>query len=851
LRLLGRFADALPIYLALRDSLAATADTARQWHAEVWGADGLLRTGRLAEAGAALDRGFDLANGDPSREAWTRLLRSQLLHRRGRLDSALDQAQAALRAAHALRLRDLEARSHSLLGTVHSLSGRYRLAAAAAESALVLERELHNPSPALATQLNNLGVEYRHLGRLTDAERVLSEGLELAAEPRFLRAAMLLKANLSHVRLWTGQVEQALSLRAQVVRAAEALRDVQGLVMGNENLGSLYLSTGNLADARRGFEQSLAANSPVRIVHGRIAALWGLGRLETLERRTARSISLLEEAVVLADSTGFGRERAGIRASLSAAELAAGNPAAALRWAADALRVADSVDDPQARLEALEARAAALEAAGRGGAPEAYLETLDLLESWRGRLAMGDLRMGVVEPHWSAYEGAVRTLLARGDVGRAFQVAERARARTLLEMMAERDASRPPSSRAAVLRRELRVLAEERAAVLTDDDRARLDGEIGPLIDSLAAIEARGAGVPTAAPLSEITRGLIRPGRTLLAYFWGERSVYGWRIGTDGLHGDRLGPADSLGAIVDFLRSALETPDRGADWRPPAHHAYSRFVAPLGHHTGDDLLIVADGPLAHIPFETFLDPAGEAWGASKRIAYGPSTSVLLALERRGSAAHQARAVLAVGNPTVERIVGTGAADGLRTAPHRPLPYAEAEAREVYRLFRDQGAAMLLGGRATVERWLGLEPGRYRLLHFATHAVVSDRRPADTHLVLSGGSLDLAAIRHLDLQAELVTLSACETGLGQRLRGEGVIGLSHAFLAAGARRVLVTLWRVRDRSAADLMGDFYRELRAGHPAEEALRRVRARRVTDHPSQWAPFILVGATAGHRDG
>lgn len=179
----------------------------------------------------------------------------------------------------------------------------------------------------------------------------------------------------------------------------------------------------------------------------------------------------------------------------------------------------------------------------------------------------------------------------------------------------------------------------------------------------------------------------------------------------------------------------------------------------------------------------------------------------------------------------------------------PLPYSGVEARELGELFGRSSADLLLGDDATVGEWMERDPSRYRYLHFATHAVVSDRRPTATHLVFTGGRLDLAAIRSLQLRAELVTLSACETGLGRRVRGESVIGLPHAFFAAGARGVVVTLWRVTDRSAADFMADLYRELRSGRDPGQALLVVRRAQLASegpqaHPSRWAAFVLVGA-------
>jgi CHAT domain-containing protein len=174
-----------------------------------------------------------------------------------------------------------------------------------------------------------------------------------------------------------------------------------------------------------------------------------------------------------------------------------------------------------------------------------------------------------------------------------------------------------------------------------------------------------------------------------------------------------------------------------------------------------------------------------------------------------------------------------------------LPAASAEARSIASLL---GGDVLTGTDATLSRWLSLNPSRYRYLHFATHTLFNDEHPQRTALLMADGHLDLDAVRALRLSADLVTLSACETAIGKELRGEGVIGFPHAFLEAGARGVVMSLWRVDDQVAARYMEDFYRELRAGRTPSDAMLVIRQRRIQSggtsaHPSQWAPFVLVG--------
>jgi CHAT domain-containing protein len=841
LRLEGRFADALPVYRAVRDSLESSPDTVLRWRTQIGWAEMMLRTGRLDSARAALDDARTMAGGDRAREARTHYVRTLLLHRQGKLDSALVEAGAALAGGRAVGDEELVVDAHSLHGTVHSLSGRYRLAAVHAESALAGERLLDRPRQFLATRLNNLGVEYRHLARLTDAERVLLEGLEVAQALPSPRVGMLLAGNMSNLRRSTGQLGDALRFAERSTAAAEALRDVQGAIVGNDDIGLVHLATGNIAGARAAFERSLAANTPMRYAYGSIVARLGLGHVALEEGEPATAAGHLRIAMTLADSGGFGQQRVVARTRLSTASLARSDGAAALQWANAAVGLSDSVGDLEARLEALAARAAALESLGRSGpAADGFLEAIDLLESRRGRIALGDLRMGVAEPYWHVYEGAIRTLLARDDATGAFAVAERAKARMLLELMAERDASRAQASPVNAAKERLRLLAEERAGARGAARQAEIDREIAVASESLAVLERAGresgaagaARYPVPAPLDSLSAGLIAPGQALVAYFWGERAVYGWRVAGDGVRARRLGGVDSVGAQVAFLRAALESPT-GVDWAGPARRAWRTLLEPLIGDTPGlaGLLVIPDGPLGHLPFEALMRPAERTpLGATTTVAYGPSASVLLALAKRDAEAAWPRTLLAVGNP-----VAAG------------LPHAESEARAVFRMFEPASADLLVGRQATRERWLSLEPARYRYLHIAAHAEVNDRRPGETRVLMSGGALDLAAIRALRLRADLVTLSACETALGQRVRGEGVIGLPHAFLAAGAHAVIVTLWRIDDRATARFMEEFYDELLGGSAPAVALQSVRRRWVErqprEHPAFWAPFVLVG--------
>jgi len=187
-----------------------------------------------------------------------------------------------------------------------------------------------------------------------------------------------------------------------------------------------------------------------------------------------------------------------------------------------------------------------------------------------------------------------------------------------------------------------------------------------------------------------------------------------------------------------------------------------------------------------------------------------------------------------------------------------LPSAQHEVRMISEIVNSEDSEVFIGARATKENVVAAMP-KHDILHFATHAVIDD---SDSHgdfnmkglivLAKSGnecnGLLTAEEVRRMDLKAGLVVLSCCDTGLG-KVTGDGVLGLSRAFLAAGASCVIVTLWKIDDRSASELMTSFYREYKTTHNAavslQKAMKMLQAKKDTRSPRHWAAFSIVGAT------
>jgi CHAT domain-containing protein len=305
------------------------------------------------------------------------------------------------------------------------------------------------------------------------------------------------------------------------------------------------------------------------------------------------------------------------------------------------------------------------------------------------------------------------------------------------------------------------------------------------------------------------------------------------------------------------------------------------------------LVVVADGALQYLPFAALFRPASpraapgeepELLLARHEVVSLPSASVLAAQREAWAARRPAAKMLAVlADPVFsakdERLAGLA-----KGAPATAPPAGESATRargplpssSLPRLLFSRREALAITAYApAAETFLALDfaanrdvvvSGRlsdYRILHFATHGSIDTRNPALSGLTLSQvdaagrplqGMLGLGDIYGLDLDADLVVLSACETALGRQIRGEGLVGLTRGFMYAGAARVLASLWSVRDRSTAELMARFYRNLLAqGRPPAAALREAQLSMVAEarwrDPYHWAAFVLQGDWEGWR--
>ena len=531
----------------------------------------------------------------------------------------------------------------------------------------------------------------------------------------------------------------------------------------------------------------------------------------------------------------------------------------------------------------------ALLASGRPAeAAEALERGLPWFEDLLSESGASDDRITTQSRWQDAYVELAVSRLRAGSPAAAFAVMDQCRARELRRAFGDRAPAAPGAVPATLARElaEVRDATVEAQAVLVrqyalspaarDRALATWEARADSLRERLLELRRRAALAAPAAAVAagygevlgvDTLRARLRPDERLLAFFTGERHALRFELSRDGLEVRELstdGPA--LRVAVAAWRTELGRGD-GDGWRTPAAALADTLLAGVELSRARRWYVVPDGALQALPFEALLvrGRTGRApFLEAAEIVYGSSPSVLLSGgDGRDERAGLRGAAAVFGDPaTAGRGPGAVARAGLEL---RPLPHARREADAVARAL--PGARKYVGAAAT-EAALRRELARAGLVHVAAHGYADDRRPEFSSLVLAPGDDGddglLQAYELLDARcaADLVTLSACESGSGREAAGEGVLGISRAFAVAGARQRVVSLWRVDDAATAALMTDFYARMRGGATPAAALRAARlalwrggiastsgARGVTvrevsvlhAHPSAWAAFVL----------
>jgi CHAT domain-containing protein/uncharacterized protein HemY len=857
---LRSFEDALAIWTEL-------GDVSEQ--AEVWQAIGASYSHQSLndEARSAFQKVLDLARKAKSpvleASAWNAIATIYLNEGEGQ--KALDHAENALRLAEETDSPGVKAAALTTMGSVYRRWGELLSAQKHFSEALAINRRL-GKSADVGKVLSHLGTIYQDLGELERALAVYGEALmaHRSAGDKRWEALTRLSIGQVHLKLRDPQTALASFESALGISLGQNDRDA-GLAL--HSVGVARLALGQTAEALEALESALLLRRKAYDRHGEASTLVELGGTYQKQGTLERAEPFLREGLDLARRINASFVEASARFGLARLHRDRGDLEGALGEIEQAIQSLESI-----RSDLPDDRSRSSFFASKRSYYDFYI---DLLMRLDGRSPGG------------------------GYAARALQASEKARARSLLDLLAQgrlvtRGISPDLLAEEAELARRLSQAQRNLLLALSQKepdgakverlraDVTRTEEERRDLTWKISQEHPRYAQVryPSPLGLSEI-QALLDGETALLEYSLGEEGSYLFVVTREVLRVLHLPPAEEIRERVQEVRDGLVTTDRRSwpRYTRAAHRLYGDLIAPaLPALEGKGRLLIApDGALHFLAFEALLTEPADGRRAALlpyllakfAVSYVPSVSVLSLLDGPDSP------VEAGGEPPKKLVAfadpvygpdqepegeapsarggeeGRGLFDGLRR-----LPRLQGTSEEVSRIVSryQPSEVKIYRGEEANEQNVKNNPlvESARRLHLAAHGLVDERQPELSGLSLTptgqgdDGLLQVYEIFNLSLRADLVVLSACDTGLGKLVNGEGLVGLTRAFLYAGAPSVVVSLWRVRDDTVPELMVGFYEGLERLDKAE-ALRQAKLAMIRKgenaHPYHWAPFILVG--------
>jgi CHAT domain-containing protein/predicted negative regulator of RcsB-dependent stress response len=867
--------------------------------------------------------------GTRSREAVTLSNIGALYLSLGETQKALEKFNEALSIFQAISDRRGEAQTLSNLGVVLRSLGEMHTALETLNEALPLWRAV-GARGGEAESLNNIGLIYRSLGEMQKALDKYNEALPLwrAAGNRGGEATTL--NNIGVVYRSLGEMQKALDKYNEALPILQAVgnRSVEAITLNN--IGLVYWSLGEMRKALDKYNEALPIGRAIGDRRGEAITLGNIGMVYRAMGEARKALEKYGDAMPILQAVGDRSWEAITLNNIGAAYDSLGETQKALEHYNKALPIRRAVGDHNGEATTLLGIARVEQKRGNlTQACQIIEHAVDLIESLRTNIGSLELRSSYFASRHEFFESYIDVLMQmhkQNPAGAfdavALAASERARARSLLELLKESRADIRQGVNSSLLERErslqqrLNARAAAQARLLNRKhtpeqadaaakEIAAITAEYDEVQAQIRARSPRYAALTQPQPLglAEIQQQALDEDTLLLEYALGEKRSYLWLVSQRSIDSYELPPRAEVEATTRRVYKLFTTrPKRGIPPDPQfiAHaRTLSRMllgpVAPrLG---GKRLVVVAPGALSYMPFaalpapEDKERPAGdyEPLIAKHEVVTIPSASVL-SIIRREMAGRQraAKSVAVLADPVFEeddpRLAS--AKNGKSSGEAPTAPAADEELSELTRSIRTMnfsdardGFTRLAFSRQEAESIIALTPkgtglkatdfkasralalsqqlSQYRILHFATHGLLNSERPELSGLVFSlidqegkpqDGFLRLHEIYNLQLNADLIVLSACETGLGKEIKGEGLIGLTRGFMYSGAPRVVASLWNVDDLATAELMKLFYQRmlkdaLTAGAALRAAQLEFSRQKRWASPYFWAGFVLHG--------
>jgi CHAT domain-containing protein len=741
--------------------------------------------------------------------------------------AALDDWSQVLALAKKSGDQKWENRAQGQLGLVAGVNGDMAAAAFALTSAISKADQIGDVAAHINFAIwlaNGMAVH----GMAERAVKLVDQAADLARKNGY--STIPLQLSIAKIRALTnvsdGTAEQSRETAKRLIAATLSQAQSEHVVGAQTELlnqsGELALKQGDIAAAEKAFRQAADVATAAALPRQEAESYLQLSRLYRTANQTSKAATAIDQ---------------GIKA---------------------VQRVEEAYDLPQFVAEKAEVQVAlgALQAADAS-----FQRATALVEGLLVNAPSSQLKSGMIGALSQIYLGHFHLAWDRlHNAPYAFSIIESARGRALLDSMryarqsGPAQAARTPAE--AEIARLQRSLMHDRLSN-TQIRRVldQLDQAYTRISPAEYAEQRKEMGIVRKRPVSVAElQTQLRPQEKLVEYVLDEKGSYAIEISRAGLKIQNLPRRSEISGLSRSFVTAVRT---GTDARSSAEELFKRLVKPVMGPDVSSLIVVPDGPLHLVPFSALVTEGGYL-NAQVNLSAAPSATIYYALSRAPKTEVARKPFLGVAfsppatNPRESPQTTRGIAN-LRAGTLKPLRFGREEITEAAKVFGPKSVTM--DGAGASELAVKSESlGDYKVIHLAAHGVSDEVDPDRTALVLAAGNesedglWQAREIRRTRLNADVVVLSACETGSGRLQGQEGIMNLARAFLTAGARSVVASLWDVDDRSTATLMESFYEHLRNGESVTGALRQAQLDFIKNYgdkakPNLWAGFEVIG--------
>jgi CHAT domain-containing protein/Tfp pilus assembly protein PilF len=705
------------------------------------------------------------------------------------------------------------------IGLLYRINGDYGKAIDYFMRALKIDRCIGNKR-AISIDLNNIGVAYTKRAILYKIEKDFYEAkvffedcIKLAEEVGNNRVEIGVLNNLGFVYLNLKEYSESLRYLSSALEKAKKIKDLEAIGIIDCNLGNYNLLKRNIKKAESFFNKAEEISKTIKATHILWEAYFGLGQCR------------------------------------------------------EALNKYDSAIDY-------------------------YEKSIKEIDSVRSQIVLDTFKAGFARDKLQVYEYLINLLYRGGKYSslknineRIFNIVEKAKARAFLEVLGESQLAINEKVSTESKKEEKKTLDKISSifhllsdAKLPQEKRKKIQEEYNQAENEYLLLlskmrseihEVADMILPEPCHLAQVQSQLLDEKTAVVEYFLGEKQSYLIIIEKNNSFLYLLpSRGEIIKSIKGFIKELSDPPRRIYKGSLASNRLFKELLLPIEEvlpESIEHLIIVPDGFLYFLPFEALLTNSENKFVVEKfTVSYAPSCSSLLFLKEKEVRIEHPKSLLAIGNPNhdLKRISNSEHSTSsiilkeiynTQGYDFSPIPYSRKEIKNIAKLFPKQKRDIYLGDQATEEVIKRTSLENYKIIHFACHSLLDEKFPFRSALVLAidnnsdeDGFLQVREIYNLRLSADMIVLSACQTGKGRLENVEGVLGLPRIFFYCGARSVVSSLWKINDKSTTQFMSNFYKYISEGKSKSQALRLAKIKMINSkysHPFFWASFVLYG--------